>query len=505
VSNSAGPTGPTESVDVLIVGAGLAGVGAAWRLRERRPDMTYAILEARDRIGGTWDLFRYPGVRSDSDMFTLSYPFRPWRGAKSIADGESIRAYIEETAAQKGIDRHIRFRTRVVSASWSSRDSRWTVETQVGDAPERHVRTCSFLYLCAGYYDYSQAYRPAFPGAETFRGRFIHPQFWPRDFNVAGSRVVVIGSGATAVTLVPSLSRTAAHVTMLQRSPSYLAVRPAADRTADVLRRMLPSGLAHRLIRAKNIVLNQFAYTLSRRYPEPTKRHLRRSALRFLPDAAYLARHFTPRYQPWDQRLCVVPDGDFFRALAAGDASVVTDEIRRFTEDGVELASGARLDADVVVCATGLSLLPLGGLKISVDGAPVDVADTVTYRGLMLSGVPNFAYCIGYANASWTLRADLSSLYVCRLLGFMKRHDVVAAVPNRQSPAVRRPLLKLDSGYVRRAVHLFPQQGVRAPWTVRQNYLLERLALGVADLRKDMTLRREVDRFDNERRVKSRG
>jgi monooxygenase len=484
---------PATDVDVLIVGAGLAGVGTAWRLQEQRPETTYAVLEARDRVGGTWDLFRYPGVRSDSDMFTLSYPFRPWRGAKSMADGDSIRTYIEETAAENGIDRHIRFRTRVLSASWSSAEARWTVETQVGEDRDTQTWTCSFLYVCAGYYDYAHGYQPEFPGMETFRGRFIHPQFWPDDVDVAGARVVVIGSGATAVTVVPALKE-AAHVTMLQRSPSYLAVLPATDRVADMLRRLLPARVAHGLIRGKNVLASQLTYAFSRRYPESTKRLLRKAALRYLPDAQYLEKHFTPDYEPWDQRLCVVPDGDFFRTLATGHASVVTDGIERFTENGIELASGARLDADVVVSATGLSLLPLGGLALAVDGRPVDVAAAVAYRGLMLSGVPNFAYCIGYTNASWTLRVDVSARYVCRLLAFMDRHDHVSATPNRPAALSSRPLLGLTSGYVARSAHLFPQQGDHDPWAVRPNYLLDRIGLAVADLRRDMTFGSGPDR-----------
>ncbi|GAA3446835.1 flavin-containing monooxygenase [Planomonospora venezuelensis] len=471
-----------RNVDVLIVGAGLSGVGAAWHVQ--RNGWTYAVLEARNRLGGTWDLFRYPGVRSDSDMFTLGYPFQPWRGAKSLADGDSIRRYIEDTAREHGIDRHVRHGVRVVSAAWSWKGSRWVVETQEGG--RSRVWTCSFLYVCAGYYDYARGHQPDFEGVERFGGRFVHPQFWPEDLDVAGKRVVVIGSGATAVTLVPALAETAAHVTMVQRSPAYLVSRPGTDRTADVLRRLLPARFAHALIRGRNVLGGQLTYWLSRRFPERTKRYLRGGLLRLLPDPAYLDRHFTPRYQPWDQRLCVVPDGDFFRPLSAGRASVVTDGIARFTAGGIELESGESLDADVVVSATGLSLLPLGGIRLSVDGRAVDLARTTAYRGLMLSGVPNLAFCVGYVNASWTLRADLSSRYVVRLLDHMRRRGLTTAMPGLPPRQSGRPLLSLTSTYVQRAAHLFPRQGERDPWTVTQNHLLDRARFAFLDLRKGM-------------------
>ncbi|MFB9876544.1 flavin-containing monooxygenase [Planobispora siamensis] len=469
-------------VDVLIVGAGLSGVGAAWHLR--RHGWTYAVLEARDRLGGTWDLFRYPGVRSDSDMFTLSYPFHPWRGAKSLADGDSIRRYIEDTAHAHGIDRHIRYGVKVVAAAWSWEGPRWVVRTQQGGRSQ--TWTCSFLYVCAGYYDYAQGHQPDFAGLDHFGGRFVHPQFWPQDLDLAGKRVVVIGSGATAVTLVPALAETAAHVTMLQRSPTYLASQPAVDRTADALRRLLPARLAHALIRGKNVLSSQLTYWLSRRFPEQTKRYLRKDLLRLLPDPAYLDQHFTPRYQPWDQRLCVVPDGDLLRQVAAGRASVVTDEITRFTEHGIELESGKFLEAEVVVSATGLSLVPLGGIAVSVDGRAVDPAQTTAYRGLMLSGVPNLAFCVGYTNASWTLRADLSSRYVVRLLDHMRRRGLSTAMPAPPPRRAGRPLLGLTSTYIQRAAHLFPRQGERDPWAVTQNYLLDRAKFAFLDIRKGM-------------------
>ncbi|MER7500317.1 NAD(P)/FAD-dependent oxidoreductase [Nonomuraea pusilla] len=467
----------SRRVDVLIIGAGLSGVGAAWHL-QRQPGRTYAVLEARDRPGGTWDLFRHPGVRSDSDIFTLGYAFQPWRGPKSLADGESIRRYIEDTARDHGIDRHIHYRSKVLSADWSWERCRWTVKTEGG------TWTCSFLYVCAGYYDDDRGHQPEFEGVEDFGGRFVHPQFWPDDLDVAGEKVVMIGSGATAVTLVPALARRARHVTMLQRSPTYLISLPDVDPAAETLRRLLPAPLAHRLVRAKNVLSSGLAYWLSRRYPEQTRRHLRRGILRYLPDPAYLDRHFTPRYQPWDQRLCVVPDGDLFREVAAGRVSMVTDRIARLAEHGIELESGRTLEADVVVSATGLSLIPLGGIAVSVGGRAVDLAETTAYRGLMLSGVPNLAFCIGYTNASWTLRAELSSRYVVRLLRHMERHGLTTAMPALPRDVARRPLLGLTSAYVQRAAHLFPQQGDRAPWTVGQNYLTDRLRSAFLDVRK---------------------
>lgn len=470
-----------EHVDVLIVGAGLSGVGAAWRLQHDVPGTTYAILEAREAIGGTWDLFRYPGVRSDSDMFTLSYPFRPWRERESMAGGERIRSYIRDTADEARITENIRFRTRVLGAEWSSAQARWTVRTDTG------TRTCSFLYVCAGYYDYGHGHQPEFAGREDFTGRFVHPQFWPEDLDVEGKRVVVIGSGATAVTLVPALAEQGAHVTMLQRSPSYLAALPRVDALADRLRRYLPAGLAHSIIRNKNVLVTSAFYQLCRRRPGTAKKLLRAGALRFLDDPAYLDEHFTPDYEPWDQRLCVVPGGDFFRAITAGRVAVVTDRIDRIVAEGVRLVSGRTLEADVVVSATGLSLLALGGLELTVDGERVDVGDTVAYRGVMLSGVPNLAFCFGYTNASWTLRADLSSRFVCRLLRHLHATGLASATPRTPGPdAPRLPMLDLTSSYVRRGVARFPRRVQREPWSMRQNYLIDRVVMGTAGVERDM-------------------
>ncbi len=477
----------TRDVEVLIVGAGLSGIGAAWRLSHDRPGTRYAVLEARQQIGGTWDLFRYPGVRSDSDMFTLSYPFRPWRGDRSMADGASIRRYIQDTAREGGIAPHIRFGTRVLSAAWSSAEQRWRVQARPADGGEVSTWSCRFLYVCSGYYSYEHGYQPDFPGLADFAGTFVHPQAWPADLDTAGRRVVVIGSGATAVTLVPALAAGAAQVTMLQRSPSYLTALPATDAVADALRRRLPAAVAHRLVRAKNIAFSQGFYQLARRRPALVKRLLRRGATAALGDQALVAEHFTPTYDPWDQRLCVVPDGDLFRAVRSGQARVVTGAIQRFEPAGIRLVDGRRLEADVVVSATGLLLLAFGGIRLEVDGRPVELARTVTYRGVMLSGIPNFAYCVGYTNASWTLRADLSSRYVVRLLRFMDRHGYAVARPAPAPGGPRRPLLDLTSGYVQRAIADFPRQGPGDPWRVRQNYLRDLVTSPRADLRRQMT------------------
>ncbi|MFC7277085.1 flavin-containing monooxygenase [Paractinoplanes rhizophilus] len=471
-----------EHFDVLIIGAGLSGIGAAWRLQEQMPGKTYAILEARDAIGGTWDLFRYPGVRSDSDMFTLSYPFRPWREPESIAPGDKIRRYIEETAAEGGIMPHIRFGSRVVTADWAG--DRWTLRLADGA-----TLTCGFLYACAGYYDYAAGFQPDFPGMAEFAGRLVHPQFWPAGLEYAGKKVVVIGSGATAVTLVPAMAAEAGHVTMLQRSPTYMTVLPERDVIANGLRRVLPAGAANRIARAKNILITQGFYQLARRRPARVRKILRSFAVRALKDPAYVDEHFNPRYEPWDQRLCVIPSGDLYEVLRAGTASIVTDHIESFRPDGIRLRSGRVLEADIVVSATGLSLLPIGGVRLTVDGTPVEIGDHTAYRGIMLSGVPNLAYCIGYVNASWTLRADLVHRYVLRLLKHMDRHGYAVAAPD-ETGGQGRPLLDLSSGYVRRALDKFPRQGAKDPWLVRQNYLSDALSLPRADVTRAMTFTR---------------
>jgi cation diffusion facilitator CzcD-associated flavoprotein CzcO len=463
-----------EHLDVLIVGAGLSGVGAAYHLQERLPGKSYAILEARESIGGTWDLFRYPGIRSDSDMHTLGYRFKPWTAEKSITDGDSILRYVRDTARDHGIDGRIRFRHRAVRAEWSSDEARWTVEAERTDTGETVTLTCDFLWACGGYYRYDEGYTPKFAGRERFRGEIVHPQHWPEDLDYTGKRVVVIGSGATAVTLVPAMAEEAAHVTMLQRSPSYIVSLPAEDPIANALRRWFPSKLAYSIVRWKNVLLQMLVYRLSRRRPQAVKALVRRGVERSLPAGYDIDTHFKPHYDPWDQRLCLVPNGDLFEAISAGRATVVTDRIETFTESGIELESGAELEADVIVTATGLNLLFLGGMELVVDGEGVDVPRTMAYKGMMLSGVPNLAFTTGYTNASWTLKADLVSEYVCRLLAHMAEHGHRRCVPEMTDPSVvERPLLDFTSGYVLRSIDQFPKQGSKVPWQLRQNYVLD--------------------------------
>ncbi|MGW0176301.1 flavin-containing monooxygenase [Rhodococcus sp. NPDC003322] len=470
----------TEHVDVLIVGAGLSGIGAACHLRRSRPAATVAILEARDRMGGTWDQFRYPGVRSDSDMYTLGYAFRPWRGAKAIADGPSILDYVRETAAEYDVARWIRFGHRVVEARWSSDEARWTVTADRGG--DRVQITCGFLFVCSGYYDYGHGYRPEFAGVDTFGGQILDPQHWDTEFDYSGKRVVVIGSGATAVTLVPAMAATAAHVTMLQRSPSYVLSLPSRDALARTLGRALPARWVYQLIRWKNVLRFMVFFELSRRRPELVKRLLHKGVRTQL-GATYDLRHFTPRYDPWDQRMCFVPDGDLFSAIRSGAATVVTDAVESFTPTGIQLTSGAELPADVVVTATGLELLPLGGMALSVDGAAVDLSKMLAYKGMMIEGVPNLAFCIGYTNASWTLKCDLTCDYVCRLLEYMDERGYRQCTPRNSDPAMPRlPAIDFSSGYVRRGIHRFPRQGGRTPWRLHQNYPLDIVALRFGSL-----------------------
>jgi cation diffusion facilitator CzcD-associated flavoprotein CzcO len=465
-----------EHLDVLIVGAGLSGIDAAYRLQERCPDHRFAILEARDAIGGTWDLFRYPGVRSDSDMATLGFPFQPWREDVSIAGGDAIRRYVADTAVRHGIDRAIRFSHRVVAADWSWEEARWTVEIETDGGIAR--LTCGFLYMCSGYYDYAQGYTPDFPGRETFGGRFVHPQFWPEDFAPAGKRIVVIGSGATAVTLVPALAGQGADVTMLQRSPTYVVSRPARDPIARRLRSVLPAGIAETLVRWKNVALAIVTYGVSRRRPERVKALIRKAASHQLGEGFDVDRHFAPDYDPWDQRVCLVPDGDLFAVLRDGRATIVTDRIERLTPTGLRLASGVELDADVIVSATGLVVKLFGGARLTVGGEPVHAPDRLVYNGMMLSDVPNMALAFGYTNASWTLKCDLTARYVCRLLKRMRRHDTPICVPRpKQADIGREAMLDFTSGYVQRAAHILPSQGGAAPWRVHQNYILDFLAL----------------------------
>jgi cation diffusion facilitator CzcD-associated flavoprotein CzcO len=474
-----------NDLDVLIVGAGLSGIGAAHRIATEHPQRSYAVLETREAIGGTWDLFRYPGIRSDSDAFTMSYPFRPWLSRKAIAPGDEIRAYVQGAAADAGIDKHIRFGTTVRSASWSSAAARWTVQGDERGTPVSY--TCKFLYLCTGYYSYDAPHQPVFEGAEDFTGQVIHPQFWPDDLDYAGKKVVVIGSGATAVTLVPSMATTAGHVTMLQRSPSYVLSLPEVDHIAELLKKVLPAKTVHKVVRAKNMAVLQGIYELSRRKPELAKKLARKGAVAYLKDEAYVDKHFKPRYNPWDQRLCLVPDGDLFKAIREGRASVVTDTIDRFVPEGIKLSSGEVLEADIIISATGLTLRRFGDLTLDIDGAEVDLADTVAYRAMMVSGVPNFGFCFGYSNNSWTLRADMSARYLCRLLAHMDARGYDVATPTLPGTMERKPFLNLTSGYVMRGIAKFPKAGDRGPWEVSQNHLKLAAKFRNLDLEQDMT------------------
>jgi cation diffusion facilitator CzcD-associated flavoprotein CzcO len=463
----------SEHLDVLIVGAGLSGIGAAWHLQDRLPGKSYAILEARAELGGTWDLFRYPGIRSDSDMHTLGYRFKPWTDERTIADGPSILEYVRRTAHEHGIERKIRFHHRVVRAEWSSAESRWTVEAERADTGETVRLTCGFLWTCSGYYRYDEGYTPEFEGTDRFAGPIVHPQHWPEDLEYAGKRVVVIGSGATAVTLVPAMAERAAQVTMLQRSPTYILSLPAEDPIAKRLRRYLPPRAVYPIVRWKNVLLQTLIFQLSRRRPDLIRKMVRRGLERSLPAGYDIDTHFKPRYDPWDQRMCLVPNGDLFGAISSGRAEVVTDRIETFTERGIRLESGDELEADVIVTATGLNLLFLGGMSLTVDGEEVDIASRMTYKGMMLSGVPNLAFTVGYTNASWTLKADLTSEYVCRLLAHMGAGGHSRCLPEADPSIAEQPLLDFTSGYVQRSLDKFPKQGSKEPWRLRQNYALD--------------------------------
>ncbi len=469
--------GHVEYFDVLIVGAGLSGIAAAYHLQTKCPAKTYAILDGRSAIGGTWDLFRYPGVRSDSDMHTLGYPFRPWQDRKAIADGSSIRQYIAETAQEYGIDHHIRFGHQVTRASWSSRDAAWTVDATRPDGKTVQF-ACNFLCMCSGYYDYAEGYMPGWPGMHRYEGRIVHPQSWPEDLDYDDKRIVVIGSGSTAVTLVPALARSAAHVTMLQRSPTYIVTRPSDDVAADRIRRLLPGRLALRLIRWKNVLLGMYFYNLSRRKPDWVKREIVRLVREQLGPDYDVEKHFTPRYNPWDQRVCVVPDADLFVAIRSGKVSVVTDEIDTFTETGIWLKSGDQLQADIIVTATGLKLKRLGGIEVSLDGTPIDLTGRISYRGMMIRGIPNFSFTLGYSNASWTLKCNLVAEFICRLLNHMSAHGYDCATPVGREPAITdKSAINLNSGYIRRGMELLPKQGSKRPWKFHQNYALDMLDL----------------------------
>ena len=475
----------TPHFDVLIVGAGLSGIGAAWHLQKKCPTRSFAILEGREASGGTWDLFRYPGVRSDSDMYTLGYRFRPWKEAKAIADGPSILKYIREVASDHGIDGKIRYSHKVVGASWSTADARWTVDVEAGPGRERRQLTCGFLWMCSGYYSYDKGYQPEFAGIERFKGRIAHPQEWTDDIDYAGKKVIVIGSGATAVTLVPSMADSgAAHVTMLQRSPTYMAMRPSQDPFATKMRKRLPLKLAYMVTRWKNVLLGMYFFQMCKRYPDKVKSLLLGGVRKVLGPDHDIDTHFTPRYNPWDQRLCLVPDADFFRAMRRGKVDVVTDHIETFTETGIKLKSGKELPADLIVTATGLVLVPVGGAKLTVDSQPVDLSKRFIYKGMMYSDVPNLASVFGYTNASWTLKADLVSEYVCRILNHMARGGYRICMPRNDDPTLsEEPWVSFSSGYIQRALKHQPKQGSRRPWKLYQNYALDLLSLRFGSIR----------------------
>ena len=464
----------TEHLDVIIVGAGISGISAAWHLQDRCPSKRYAVLERRDDLGGTWDLFRYPGIRSDSDMFTLGFRFKPWRSATAIADAASIKAYIKEAAAENGIDRHIRYRHRVLGADWSDADNRWTL-TVDSDGEQREI-TCSFLVACSGYYNYDEGYSPTFEGSDDFEGTIIHPQHWPEDVEYAGKKIVVIGSGATAVTLIPALVNSGAgHVTMLQRSPSYIGSLPEFDTFAEQANRLLPARAAHAANRWKWITFSTFSYQLARRFPAYMRKTLLTMARQRLPEGYDVEKHFGPSYKVWDQRLCLAPDGDLFRTIRDGNADVVTDTIDRFTKTGIKLSSGDELQADIIITATGLNLQLFGGAEIRRNGAQVELTDSMAYKGMMLTGMPNMAFTVGYTNASWTLKADLVSEFVCRVINYMDANGYDTVVPQHPGDSVdERPLMEFTPGYVLRALDYLPKAGSVTPWRLKQNYLLDR-------------------------------
>jgi cation diffusion facilitator CzcD-associated flavoprotein CzcO len=470
---------PVEHVDVLIVGAGLSGIGAACQITDHLPHKKVAVLESREASGGTWDLFKYPGIRSDSDMFTFGFHWRPWPSDTALADGPLILDYLRTVAEEYGVDKLIRYHHRVLSAAWDSETATWTVE--VDHAGERRTITTNLLWGCSGYYDYERGHEPEFPGADEFAGEIIHPQHWPDDLDYADKNVVVIGSGATAVTLVPAMAGTAAHVTMLQRSPSYVLSRAGRDPVARLLKR-LPTRMSYPAARWSNILLSIGTYHLARSRPGIVKKVLRSATAKQLPDHVDVDAHFNPTYNPWDQRLCFVPDGDLFRSIRRGEASVVTDTIETFTKGGIRLTSGQELDADIIITATGLKILPFGGISLSVDGEQVDPSTTMAYRALMLSGIPNFLYTIGYTNASWTLKADLVSAYAVRLLKHMDAKGLRQVVPVKDPSVGEQPFMDFSSGYVLRALDSLPKQGDRAPWLLKQNYITDLRTISKADI-----------------------
>jgi cation diffusion facilitator CzcD-associated flavoprotein CzcO len=474
---------PNNHFDVLIVGGGLSGIGAACSLQKHCPQKSYVILEGRSSIGGTWDLFRYPGIRSDSDMFTLGYSFRPWVEGKAIADGHSILKYINDTAKDHGVVKNIRFHHLVKRASWSSKQALWDIEAECGPNKEIIRFTCNFLFLCSGYYSYVEGYTPVFPGTERFQGPVIHPQKWPEDLAYADKRVVVIGSGATAVTLVPAMAKSAAQVTMLQRSPTYVVSRPEQDALANFLRRHVPASVAYGLVRWRNILFGIYFFRLCKRSPERVKKWILKQVQAALGADYDVSRHFTPHYNPWDQRMCLVPDGDLFESIKAGKSKVVTDEIDTFTERGIKLRSGTELEADIIVTATGLKLVALGDIQLKVDGRTIDPSKTMNYRGTMYAGIPNLASVFGYTNASWTLKSELTCNYICRVLNRMSREGYQVCVPQNDDPSVQpEPWLNLSSGYIQRVADKLPKQGSKVPWKLHQNYVKDIISLRYGSL-----------------------
>jgi monooxygenase len=473
----------TSEVDVLIIGAGISGIGTAYHLQKHCPTQSYAIVEARSEVGGTWDLFRYPGIRSDSDMFTFGFNFKPWRSPKAISPGQDIKNYISEATTENGINKHILFEHKVISANWDSTTAKWQTKVKNLQSGENCQYISRFLFSGAGYYNYDKGYTPDFKRVESFAGEVIHPQSWPKDLDYAGKNVIVIGSGATAVTLVPAMAATARHVTMLQRSPSYIASRPEQDVFANVLRRYLPAKIAYSFSRWRKILLGMFMFSMSRRRPESVKKIIRDGVISELGKDYPVDKHFKPRYQPWDQRACLVPDGDLFKVIKNGSASVVTDHIDTFTATGIKLQSGEELAADLIVTATGLNLDILGSYQLSVDNKPFNVADSFCYKGMMLSGLPNFAFSMGYTNASWTLKSDLVGQYVCRLINHMQKHQYHYCQPVLPINGIQvKPFIDFTSGYIARALDKMPKQGSNKPWKLNQNYILDRMSLSYASV-----------------------
>jgi cation diffusion facilitator CzcD-associated flavoprotein CzcO len=461
-----------DYVDVLIIGAGISGIGAAYRIHEKNPRLTYAILERRMRIGGTWDLFRYPGIRSDSDIFTLSFPYEPWTRPENVADGADIREYLTHTASRYGIDRHIRFGTRVLSADWDSTTDTWTVQTEQNGQVRAH--RARFVFFGTGYYNYDDPYTPEFPGIENFRGEVVHPQFWPETLDYSGKRMVVIGSGATAISLIPELARRAGHVTMLQRSPTYMLSMARIDPMVQRIRKILPPRVSHQVVRFRNVMIHVLIYCMFRKAPKFGRRLLRNQAIAALPAGYPVDVHFKPRYNPWDQRMCLVLDGDLFARISDGRADVVTDHIDHVDADGIVLRTGDRIDADIIVTATGLQLQALGGVALSIDGAEVKPTERFVYKEFLLEDVPNMAWCIGYTNASWTLRADMTARAVAKLLAYMESHGYTHAYPHKgPGPMQEKRTWDLEAGYIQRSEHALPRSGTRRPWHVRHNYVLD--------------------------------